>query len=661
MKNHYSLIKGWCLVMTFLMAIPFMGQATETNRLFKARHQTNLTRSVSTQLTHSDTIPLQNMSAIYALSIDATITQPREASFVRIVLEDTEGHDYLVAESDRFRNDTLAVQLSEYCEETARLDGVTPTRLKCYLSGDATLTITGIYASDQAPTRGEATSVETAASIKEAQVQDIVDRINNYNVQHDKLWCAGVTTIAMMNFDDKMKVLGADISVNTDNIEYYSGGIFEFGSPMYHRNVLTESPYIESFDWCNRHGKNWMTPIRDQHSTPYCTAFAVAAGVETMRNLYYNKPIIDHLSVQELACCATYNQYPYQSRVSINIDSALIYSRDIGIMLDSIYPFEEYGLQICMSDEKNPDEKFKIDDYMYVERPTVNDSLKNALINKGPQICYIFPLNYSFNHSMLLVGFGQIQEGMKLNIYEHFSPHEEIIIQAGDPRIGKTYWKFKNSWGLSINNGYINNTYDGYMYVLMDDPSIIYRHYSILTPIRSELLSETDIACEDNDGDGFFNWGIGTRPDNRLPSWAELEEDGDDSNRFKGAMNEYGYIADVNYSSPTFVIDHNMTDTELIDSIDCSRFLRRHIRINPGVTFTIQGSLAFYSGKRIYMNNLSHLVIDGGSLVDPTLYKSTSGGKVVIKNGGKIVCHKKSNFVLPDEITMEIQEGSIFE
>ena len=61
------------------------------------------------------------------------------------------------------------------------------------------------------------------------------------------------------------------------------------------------------------------------------------------------------------------------------------------------------------------------------------------------------------------------------------------------------------------------------------------------------------------------------------------------------------------------------------------------------------------------MNNLSNLVVDGGSLVDPTLYKSTAGGKVVIKNGGKIVCHKKSSFVLPDGISLEMDEGSIFE
>ncbi|MBQ9498574.1 MAG: hypothetical protein IJR56_00490, partial [Bacteroidaceae bacterium] len=170
------------MAVALLMVIPLAGQTGKDNPIFKARRQTNIARSLTrTQMTASDTIPLQGLGAIYAFSIDATITQPREASFVRIVLEDAEGHDYLVAESDRFRNDTTFVQLSAYCEETARLDGIIPIRLKCYLAGDATLLLAGYHVSDQEPTRGQAANEETDAAIKEAQVQSIVERINEYN------------------------------------------------------------------------------------------------------------------------------------------------------------------------------------------------------------------------------------------------------------------------------------------------------------------------------------------------------------------------------------------------------------------------------------------------------------------------------------------------
>lgn len=658
MKKYLFLIKGRSLVAALLMAFPFTGQATTASRIFKARQQTNLVRSLNTQFTHSDTIPLQDMSGIYALSIDATITQPHEASFVRVVLEDTEGHDYLVAESDRFRNDSTMVQLSEYCEETALLQGITPVRLKCYLAGDATLTITGIHTSNQKPTRGESNSMENSAIIKEAQVQDIVNRINEYNIHHGKLWIAGATDLALMRLSDKIKTMDSDISTYTYNIEYYAGGIFEFGEPVHSSIWPPVSPYVEAFDWCDRHGKNWITPIRNQRPTPYCTAFAVAAGIEAMRNLYYNMPIMDSLSVQEIACCAKYNLNPYSGQININVDSALSYSRDVGIMLDSIYPFDKNGLQICMSDEIEPDEKFKINNYTYWQRPSADSLLRNALIHNGPQVCWINAMN-SFNHAMLLVGYGQIQEGMILNIYEHFSPHVVDTIFVGDNRIGKTYWKFKNSWGVSNDNGSINGIYDGYMYIIMDDPSIIYRHYSILTPITSELLSDADIIVEDSDGDGYFNWGIGARPNDRLPAWAELEEDGDDSNHLKGPMNGYGYLTDINYDS-ILVVDHNMTDSELVTYNGGHRFLRRDIKLNPGVTLTIQGNLALYAGRSIYMRENSTLKIDGGVLVDPTLIKSGYGCNVEIVNGGKIKLHKKQNFNLPVGIPLEMDEGSIF-
>ena len=114
------------------------------------------------------------------------------------------------------------------------------------------------------------------------------------------------------------------------------------------------------------------------------------------------------------------------------------------------------------------------------------------------------------------------------------------------------------------------------------------------------MLTDADIIIEDSDGDGYFNWGIGLRPNDRLPTWAELEEDGDDSNHLKGPMNGYGFLTDNNYDS-ILVVDHNMTDSELVACNGGHRFLRRDIKLNPGVTLTIQGNLAFYAGSCIYM------------------------------------------------------------
>lgn len=122
MRISKHFMKGCYLLSALLMFFPIKCYATTFNKAFRSCINMRKAQALSLALTHSDTIPLRDIGVVYALSIDATITQPRESSFVRIVLEDVNGHNYLVAESDCFRNDTSLVQLSRYCEETALLD-----------------------------------------------------------------------------------------------------------------------------------------------------------------------------------------------------------------------------------------------------------------------------------------------------------------------------------------------------------------------------------------------------------------------------------------------------------------------------------------------------------------------------------------------------------
>lgn len=601
-------------------------------------------------ISSSDTIPLNHRSIIFALSIDATIVQPKDNSFVRIVLEDTEGHNHLVAESDHFRNDTSIVNLMGYCEETALLNGIIPVRLKCYLS-NATLRLTGIHMSSDTPKHGIDSSVELK-KIRTEQVRDIVSRINESNYRHKKLWEAGVTTIALMNLDEKVKILGVGLDTNTDNIEYYSGGIFEFGNPTYSRNMQIVSPYINTFDWSNRHGKYWLTPIRWQKETPYCTAFAVSAGVETMRNLYYNNPIMDHLSVQELACCAKYNPNPEENgQLTINVDSALLYTQNFGIMPDSVYPFDENALQICLSGEKQPDEKIGISGYISREQNyyySLSDTiLKRDLINEGPHIYWIHSWN-SLNHAMLLVGYGQIQEGMELDIFDHYVPFEKYTVLPRDPRIGKTYWKFKNSWGLSSDNGSINGTYDGFMYMIINDQSIISKGYSIITPITSELLSDSDIICEDNDGDGLFNWGIGPIKPNHCPMWAQPESDGNDSDWTKGHMNKYGFCEELPNTQPIYQYISN--DSILQDAISWTK----HLGLLRGSTVTFKARQTFEGGKKLLLDNGATLVLDG-TIIEGECLQAYSGSKIILNNGAKIL----KPFTVPLGVKFVINKGTI--
>ena len=248
---------------------------------------------------------------------------------------------------------------------------------------------------------------------------------------------------------------------------------------------------------------------------------------------------------------------------------------------------------------------------------------------------------------MLLVGYGQIQEGMKLDVFDHYIPYDSITILPGDPRIGKTYWKFKNSWGFTSDNGCINDTIDGFMYMIMNDPSIVYRRYSIETPITSELLKETDIVCEDNDGDGLFNWGIGSNPPH-CPAWAAADSDGDDSDWSKGHMNEFGYCEENPINHPLYEYIGN--DSTLITSENRTNFLG----ILRGATVTIKTQLSFVNGTKLLLDNGATLVIDGVTINGDYLQPYV-GSKIILNNGAKI----QKPFKAPVGVELVINKGAI--
>ncbi len=62
--------------------------------------------------------------------------------------------------------------------------------------------------------------------------------------------------------------------------------------------------------------------------------------------------------------------------------------------------------------------------------------------------------------------------------------------------------------------------------------------YSLYGPVSSLDFNETDVLCTDNDGDGYYSWGIGPKP-SHCPESPD-EPDGDDSDPCIGPMDEYG-------------------------------------------------------------------------------------------------------------------------
>ncbi len=168
---------------------------------------------------------------------------------------------------------------------------------------------------------------------------------------------------------------------------------------------------------------------------------------------------------------------------------------------------------------------------------------------------------------------------------------------------------------------------------------------------RKVSRDTNDIVCEDADGDGYFNWGIGPRPSN-IPSWAEMEEDGDDSDDTKGQMYSTGHLEDLQVGTNI----HYITSTQNISS-DC--FERNPIVVQANGRLVITNTMHCYRGVSVTLQNGGVLEIDGGMLHNVIL-NAQYGSTIIIRNGGVILCNPQTDVIeVPLGVNLEIDDGEL--
>lgn len=597
-------------------------------------------KSVSLSLTESAKCrPFTQAETITGLSISGSFHKSSPEYLVRVLLKDTDGKEYLILESYEEINNDSIVSFACYCEETAFLDQIVPDSMKVFLK-DATLQIDEIQMAHDNETQG-GNIAKLRQERRQAQCSNIIERINNYNRANKRLWGAGDTKISHLDYQTKTRTMGIADNESSGGIEYYVGGIFELRHSTENYSNTDPSLYVDNWDWRNINGIDWITSIKDQDTTSFCTTFAVAACLEAQINLYYNRKIDLDLSEMELACCS--DSFPHLPNVGFSIPTVMDYVVEHGLCDESSYPFVVTNTPSCLSDSITPLELVRANGVT-----DIYGSAKKALIKHGPLVVHLSQGIFSPGHAMLLVGYGTLHENDVITyMYNYQTDHyETATLMPGDNRIGKTFWILKNSWGTES----IWNTTGGYIYILDNASNMFTDSSTFSKPYTTLNYTDDDIVIEDLDGDGYYNWGLGARPSS-CPVWIPERLDRDDSDPTKSYMDDYGNFPET-YTFPmgTDIIYNNYT-------ISGNESLIKDIKLYHGVTLTVTGSAYCLENVKID-NSEGIIIIDGGVLANAKIVMG-SDGKVIIRNGGSIYMKKDVDFEVPIGCQLEIEEGQI--
>lgn len=600
---------------------------------------------------HNNTVSLQPFTvdqAITGVAVSGTIIKESPDYLVRIILTDNMGREHLVLESYEEINSSDTISFNNYCEETFLLNNIVPDSLKVIASG-AKVQLDKVAYSKAGLFRTEATNVRTIQdSIRKQQIRSVVDRINAYNHTNNKLWMAAITPLSLKSYEVKKRALGVNDKVSSEGLEYYGGGIFEMGSHKVQKNTVIktvqQSSYVDSFDWRNRHGKNWITSVKFQGNSGLCSAFASIGCLEAITNLYFNDTINLDLSEQEVSwCCGAPDPYNGMSFIA-----PLNYLCNHGVCDEAAYPFDDRNHLTCQSDSITPNENVSIEGYSLI--PNSPDSVKKALIKKGPLvggINYYDQWNTYHAHAMTLVGYGTIHAGDTIRMLDSMWTY--FCVPANDPRIGETYWIYKNSYGLSWP---WHPEHQGYYYLLFNNQSNMDNCYAMELPIQRMNHTNAEIICEDADGDGYYNWGIGPKPAN-CPVGIPNTEDGDDSDSLAGPMNGYGYLENLNPDDRDTVYIDTDEDTH------CDQNIYNHIVVRNNAHWTIWHNITFHNGAKVFVRN--------GSTVEASFNAQLKNAQIIMENpskmsmngNSKIIRRQGTDFVVPLGSSFKQEQGRI--
>lgn len=632
------------IILLAVLAIPTVVPAQYKAKSFVMPNcKDNKVLAVGLETTRDTTITLNLPESIKALSLSGTATlNDWDKGHVRITLLNENDYEYLVYELYPLLADSLVSTLNHTALETSCLDNANPRKLKISVK-DATLVIDSLHY------RGTSSSGKMLyprfEEIQKEQQTYIIEKLNEHLESRQIPWRAGETSLSWLTYEEKKSIFG-DPLPDLGGYEYYKSGVFVMpDADLSTRSTTTTSPFVTEFDWRNRHGKNWMTPVKNQGWCQSCWIFAAVGTVEAYTNLYYNRLLNYNLSEQEIMHCIG---YPTPCNPGYCRD-AYSYIYNHGVVTENCMPYyvRQPGDPIVGScDDKCdvPAEIVSISQNAITNYSITDSILKKRLFHAPFSISISNALNdtlhpNSYAHALVLTGYRNLQAGDSICVgylqFQHITP--------SSPYVGKTIWICKETIGEDYGeNGYVN-------FILSNTNVMRYNYLDC--SIQSLIYTNDSIRVTDDDGDGYYFWGVGSKPVS-CPSWIPDEPDGDDSDYTKGPMDEYGWLRDLNpNSNDTLYID---TDTIW----NTYRYQHRHVCIRNNAKLTVCDTVKCYRDVSFTIRPNSTLLVNGGTMEDADV-KAQTGSNVKIQSNGRIIPCTNKNFSIPLGAKMNISSGRI--
>lgn len=605
-------------------------------------------RKIEETFSRDTTLVFSERAVISGLSISGTaVLENDNDSYIRVTLVDEYNYEFLVYENYPVLSDNLTSTFSNVALETVLLDNVTPQYLKISML-KASLRLESV--NNSASSGIEKQNARDYSAIFRAQTQYVVNKLNANLERRNMTWRARVTSMSEKTYSEKKDMFGGSVP-ELYGFEHYAGGIFVMpGEHLKSPTPISSNNYVEEWDWRNRHGKNWMTQVKDQGLCNSCWIFAAVGALEAYINLYYNQiasyinsdnqQIVGYnLSEQEIMNCLENNYCINRGTPA----KALNYIKNNGVVNEECFRYVKHDMD-CSNKCPYPAERVYIDVFDTIPNNANEETIK-AILFRAPLPFSIV----SWGHSMVLVGYKTLVEG---DIIRTGTGNSTITIseESYPDLIGKTAWLFKNSWGdnWGEENGYayaIVNTYDRY-----------YTN-SIVGNVTCMQHVDSDIVCEDADGDGYYFWGVSDVKPSYCPSWVSDIKDGNDADYSKGKLllENTPVIGELETLNPNGTSDLVISDN-IIFTTRQSRY--SHIRISSGGKLTIKNILNLFGRVTVTIESGGELVIDGGVVTNADI-NMASGGKITLINGGKLVMRTNTDFIVPTGALADIQDGEI--